>query len=321
MFDKDVNKFIKNSIKLLKWYVSVRILFGTAIWLTILFMVYKYIVSPHKEIENANSSFPASKIEQQVILDKFIKVRNMEDAFDKGLGGIFVPDDKKLKYSYVGSHQIKDSLGRVQTPQNCFDGVSNYKINNISEKIGNKIYFNDMTTEEIKDWKVNIEPEYITSIKFFNYNIFNGYAGSYYCPDMLTQNIYKEDNEKIFFGSYRYPKSKLETEFFKMDRLKNEYSIFDTTYNNERDKKFIYYHNKTGTIVDTTNNGVNIYSKDYIDEIFNYAVEYWGSPAEASSYKNTINYNESNFLSKEEKAKAKYFYEKWIFERNGIFKK
>lgn len=318
MFDKDIFDSIRKGIKFIEWYLSVKALFSFAIIVCIVVFAYKLILEPIKVTSEAKSKFPVDKIEQKVILDKFLKVRNIENAFDKGLGGIFVPDNNKLKYSYVGSHQVKDSLGRVQTPNNCYDGEYTSTINGIVNLIGNTRYYKDMNEEDKNEYISISLPNFRNSIVFFGYSITNHYNGSYYCPDTLAQNLSKIDNEKITFYALKIPKSKLKEVLFNVESLKDKYSLFDTSFNKDDLKQYIYYHNETGTIVDTTNNGINIYSKEYIDDIFNYAVEYWGSPAIAASNKNTIYYKDADWLTKEEKEKAKYFYEKWIFERNGV---
>lgn len=308
MFDREINKSIKKGIKIGKWVIGVSAITNFAIWTIIAMFAYKYIY-----IDYIASRYKGSDSDKQIIKEKLSFVTFYIEGYFKELSKSkpFSAPSEESRKKYE-TDLPKDEFGRAITKR-CI---------NIEEDLINKLVENSSSFQnnfQIYETKKNL---YIN-----NYYIHNGYLkDKSICNNVDFQLISKLNGkslnneeyenhqiEKISINVHLYPETIIDNE--KIDvKLHRNYDYGKLyNYNDE----VAYYHYKTSTIVVVHKKTgiVNIYYNDYIKEIFDLAVKYWGDPLIVISAKVTNQWNQY-IKDKTDREKARIFYEVYLPSTN-----
>lgn len=309
MFDREINKSIKKGIKIGKWVIGISAITNFAVWAIIGMCAYKYLY-----IDYVASRYQGSESEKQIIEEKLKFVTfNIEKGFNE------ISKNKPLNYANqlvraeYEKDLTKDEFGRAITK----------RCTNIEEDLVNRL------VEEKSSFQNNFQIYESKKNQYINnYYIHNGFLkDKNNCNNVDFQVISKfvsksDENQK--YDTHHVEKLSINVHLYNDNIVDNE--TLDVKLHRKYDyaklynytDEVAYYHYKTGTIVVVHKKTgiIDIYYSDYIKEIFDLAVKYWGDPLVVISGKVT-NQWERYLNDKKDKEKAKIFYEEYLPNTNN----
>lgn len=265
MFDNDINNSIRKGLRIGKWFIGTTIIINIATWVIIGFLAYKYIY-----IDHIASKFSGPEHEEEVIVEKFKVVHSFEKGLKKLLPDTLIADSSigiiedtkeftknfnNIRYSKLQ----KDELGR---PILKICG-------SISDDFIDKMV-NDLETLPVTKEFVDSKYDYLnkmTQTRFLNVA----------CDTGLVQITGERSNkgfdtiERVTIDLDGFSSSKLSLD---LQRIRGEYARLDR-WTGLSNSEQLFYHYKTGNYVyvNEVKRVVTIYTKKYIEDIFNTLVK------------------------------------------------
>jgi len=307
MFDKDINNSIRKGIKIGKWFIGTTIIINIAIWTIIGFFTYKYIY-----IDHIASKYSGPEHEEEVIVEKFKAVHSFEKGLKKLLPNILITD------SSIGNIEDTDQIVknfndiRYSKLQKDEFGRPILKVcGNIPDEIVDEVV-NNLEIIRISKEFINSKNSYlnkVTQTRFLSLN----------CDTALIQITGEMDNgtfktlERITISLG----DKLNDLSLNLQRIKNQYARLDrwTELSNNEE---LFYHYKTGNYIYVNKKLriITIYTKKYIEDIFNVLVKEIGNgdSLQVINLSWALDTKDKNWVNKE---KIRNFYEV-ILENNGL---